>query len=328
MRQWGAAQECADLDDPQRCAAAVADLVTDGLLDLPHPGSGATGQRLDSLSVLGGLDLGVARLAEGHVDAVAIQRELGGRLPSDGELWGVWAADPPRQRVQARWAGPGWRLEGLKPWCSGAHACTRALVTAHAEDGYRLFVVDPAGERVSAVDGSWPAFALAGTDSRTVSFDDAAAEPVGAPGAYLTRPGFWHGAVGVAAVWLGGAEALAVALCRGSRPLDEHALAHAGAVDATLHAAAVVLAEAGAAIDADPDDGAGVADVRARRVRAVVERAATEVLDRVGRALGATPLAADRAHGRRVADLGLYLRQSHAERDLAELGRRIRGQQW
>jgi hypothetical protein len=41
---------------------------------------------------------------------------------------------------------------------------------------------------------------------------------------------------------------------------------------------------------------------------------------RVGRALGAGPLAHDEAHGRRVADLTVYLRQHHAERDLARLG--------
>jgi hypothetical protein len=41
---------------------------------------------------------------------------------------------------------------------------------------------------------------------------------------------------------------------------------------------------------------------------------------RVGRALGAGPLGHDQAHGRRVADLTVYLRQHHAERDLAELG--------
>nr|MDQ2706198.1 acyl-CoA dehydrogenase [Actinomycetota bacterium] len=31
------------------------------------------------------------------------------------------------------------------------------------------------------------------------------------------------------------------------------------------------------------------------------------------------PLATDAAHSRRVTDLGVYLRQSHAERDLAAL---------
>jgi hypothetical protein len=52
----------------------------------------------------------------------------------------------------------------------------------------------------------------------------------------------------------------------------------------------------------------------------VVEAAAREVLDRTGRALGAGPLCRDGAHARRVADLTVYLRQHHGERDLAELG--------
>jgi len=45
-----------------------------------------------------------------------------------------------------------------------------------------------------------------------------------------------------------------------------------------------------------------------------------EVMARVGRALGAGPLCHDEAHARRVADLTVYLRQHHAERNLAELG--------
>ncbi|MDQ6648856.1 MAG: acyl-CoA dehydrogenase, partial [Actinomycetota bacterium] len=44
------------------------------------------------------------------------------------------------------------------------------------------------------------------------------------------------------------------------------------------------------------------------------------VLDRVGRALGAGPLCLDPVQAQRAADLPVYLRQSHAERDLAGLG--------
>jgi hypothetical protein len=43
-------------------------------------------------------------------------------------------------------------------------------------------------------------------------------------------------------------------------------------------------------------------------------------MHRVGRALGAGPLGHNEAHSRRVADLTVYLRQHHAERDLAALG--------
>ena len=58
-------------------------------------------------------------------------------------------------------------------------------------------------------------------------------------------------------------------------------------------------------------------------MRAIVESAATQTVDRVGRALGATPLATDPSHTQAVADLLVYLRQSHAERDLAALGRLV-----
>jgi hypothetical protein len=55
-------------------------------------------------------------------------------------------------------------------------------------------------------------------------------------------------------------------------------------------------------------------------VRAVVESSAVEVVDRVARSLGAAPLALDAVHAKRVGDLELYLRQSHAERDLEAHG--------
>ena len=77
---------------------------------------------------------------------------------------------------------------------------------------------------------------------------------------------------------------------------------------------------AAAEIDADPQDREKGGKLRALRVRAVVEAVSTEVMRRVGRALGAGPLCHDEAHARRIADLTVYLRQHHAERNLAELG--------
>ena len=67
---------------------------------------------------------------------------------------------------------------------------------------------------------------------------------------------------------------------------------------------------------------------RALRVRSLVAEVAAEVLDRTGRALGAGPLSHDEAHARRVADLTVYIRQHHAERDLAALGAMVTGDTW
>lgn len=60
-----------------------------------------------------------------------------------------------------------------------------------------------------------------------------------------------------------------------------------------------------------------------RRTRAQVEAAVEQVLWHVGRALGATPFCRDPQFARLSADLPVLIRQSHAERDLAQLGRQL-----
>jgi len=78
------------------------------------------------------------------------------------------------------------------------------------------------------------------------------------------------------------------------------------------------MREAAAAIDHTPHADAMLA---ALSVRLGVEAACTQTLELVGRALGAGPLCKDPALARLYADLPVYLRQSHAERDQEALGR-------
>jgi alkylation response protein AidB-like acyl-CoA dehydrogenase len=304
--------------------------VESGRLDLPLPGSGRTRQRWAAFAELAAEDLSLARLSEGHADAVAILAELGGPAPPPGSRWGVWAAHPPGPGLRAERAGTGWRLRGTKRYCSGARWCTHALVTAAGPDGMRLFVVD--ARTAAPVPGTWPATGMAASDTLDVDFDKIRAEPVGPPEAYVQRPGFAHGGVGVAACWYGGACAVGRTLLAAAsdRDVGPHALAHLGAVDIALNTVGTALDGAADEIDADPADRKGTGRVRALRVRALAEAAATDVMSRVGRALGAGPLCLDEAHSRRVADLTVYIRQHHAEADLAELGALAAGQgtQW
>jgi alkylation response protein AidB-like acyl-CoA dehydrogenase len=311
-------------------ARAFRAAVESGRLDLPLPGSGRTWERWAALADLAEEDMSLARLGEGHADAMVILAELGGPPPSPGSRWGVWAASPPGPSLEAVKTGGGWRLRGTKQYCSGARTCTDALVTAAAADGMRLFTVST--RALMPRPGTWPAVGMAASDTLDVSFTDVPAEPLGAPGAYTGRPGFSHGGIGVAACWYGGARAAGRALLAGAakRDIGPHALAHLGAVDIALTTSRTALREAATEIDADPDDLGKAGPGRALRVRAVVESAATEVLGRVGRALGAGPLCHDAAHARTVADLTVYLRQHHAERDLAALGALTaeQGAQW
>lgn len=294
-----------------------------GRLDLPLPAGGATAKRWRSLAALAEVDIVAGRIAEAHLDAVAILHELGGKPPEADELWGVWAAEAPTEVLTATGDDEA-TLTGIKPWCSGAGFCTNALVTAQRADGERaLYAVAVAEPGVRPLPSSWANPGMAESDTRSVQFTEVSAVAVGDPGEYLSRPGFWHGAIGVAACWLGGARAVAAPLYERARreKADEHALAHLGAVDAALTAADAVLESVAGQIDADPFDRAGIAELHARRARAIVEHAVDEALTRTGRALGPGPLAMDEVHARNVADLTVYVRQSHAERDLAALGR-------
>lgn len=303
------------------------DALAAGTVEAPLPGGGRTSARFDVLSAVAEDDLCAARLAEGHLDAVAILAELDGDPVAPGQYWGVWAAEPPGSGLTATRGPDGWVLNGLKQYCSGAHSCTHALVTATAEDGRRLFAVRTSTPEVEAgtgcapVPGTWRAIGMAGSDSPDIRFTDVPATPVGGVEAYLRRPGFHHGGVGVAACWYGGARAVArVLFTRAEQRADPFTDAHAGAVDLRLYTAGTVLRRAAEEIDLDPLDKAGAAGLRALRVRALVAEVCSEVLDHVGRATGAGPLCHDERHARAVADLGVYVRQHHAERDLAALG--------
>lgn len=290
--------------------------------ELDDPGSGTTLDRWAVLATLGAIDLTTARVVEPHLDALAILRECGGVEVPTGSTWGVWAAEGSGTRLTARRRDDGWRLEGLKPWCSLAGEVSHGLVTAWVDDERRgLFSVDMSSEGIRVEQGSWVPHGLAEVTTGPVSFHDVRVEPVGPPGWYLERPGFAWGGIGVAAVWYGGAVGVArrlVAATRHREP-DQVALMHLGAVDAALGAARAVLRDAARDVDSGLVHG-GRAALLASRVRCVVHDAAELVLQRAAHGLGPAPLAREAGHAARVADLQLYLRQHHAERDQAAGG--------
>lgn len=311
---------------------------------LPLPAQGDTLTLWEALASLGAVDLTVARVAEPHFDALAILREARrhGQVHEaewsrhspewrDACLWQVYAAEG-NERLTATEHDLGWVLSGIKPWCSLATRASHALVTAWDGEERRLFAValghpgvdsaaGPSGAGQSTV---WAARGLAEVRSTAVIFDGVPAVPVGAPGWYLTRPGFAWGGIGVAAIWYGATVALARRLlegCRRREP-DQVALLHLGAIDTALHQTRTALAEAAAIADCGEVDPAE-AVLTTQRVRQSVADTADEVLGRVGHALGPAPLTGEEEHARRVADLIVYLRQHHAERDLVRQGEQV-----
>ncbi len=297
---------------------------------LPLPGKGDTLSRFEALAAVGAQDLCVAKLVEPHHDATAILGELGRPAVPDS-LLAVWAAEPPHARLRAQQSPSGWRITGSKAFCSGAAVVTHALVTAGADEGDRLFLVEvAAGLRTGEIElqpADWAGEGMRRAGTRSLRVHDLPAEAIGDPGDYVDRPGFWHGAVGVAACWLGGARAVADLLERKSRvgDLDPYRAAHLGAVTALLDASTAQLHAVARAIDLDPTDQRGMARRNAQSVRATVVAAAEAVMTHTAHALGPAPLAFDGGHAQRVADLQVFIRQHHAERDLADLGRQVAG---
>jgi alkylation response protein AidB-like acyl-CoA dehydrogenase len=143
------------------------------------------------------------------------------------------------------------------------------------------------------------------------------------------RRGFALGGGGVAAVWWGGAAGVLdhVLGHLGPSP-DRHALAHVGELHAALAGTDALVARTAALVDAAaaaPAQAGAPADVvlAVATLRAAVERAARDVVDRAPRIVGPGPLSRDAGLARMLADLALYVRQHHAERDHAALGEQV-----
>jgi alkylation response protein AidB-like acyl-CoA dehydrogenase len=294
----------------------------------PLPGDDTIGL-WQLLAATARVDVGAARMLEPHLDALAILAQaraegvLADLARDDLETWGVFAAEGGGDAVRAAPHADGtWRLRGTKPWCSLAAHLDRALITAWTGEERGLFAIDLRTPEILARSGPWNARGLAGVVSAPVDLHDAPAVPVGGPGWYLRRPGFAWGGMGVAAVWHGAMTPLVETLVARAAREDRDPLAElsAGRADAAGWSASLALAEAARAVDAGITGPA--ATLLAARVRAVVAAAVREVLAVEARELGPGPVATDEAHARRVADLDLYVRQDHGDRDLARLGRR------
>ncbi|WP_417215830.1 acyl-CoA dehydrogenase [Arthrobacter sp.] len=285
----------------------------------PVPGTGATLSLWELLASVAALDLTAARTLEPHLDAAAILDQAGiAWVP--GTTWGVFAAEGPGLKLEAGAEDDDgtWRLRGDKPWCSLAGSLDHALITAAVPGGRRAFTVDLRQSGVVPAPSTWASHGLANVPSGPIRLDDVAARPVGGTDWYLRRDGFAWGGLAVAACWFGGAVGLYRTLIQSAtrREPDQLALAWLGEADRLLASGAALLADAAHQVDAGRV-GWGVA----HRVRGHIASLCGRMLSLTGQSLGPGPLTFDADHARRVADLTVYVRQHHAARDDASLGR-------
>jgi hypothetical protein len=288
---------------------------------IPLPGSGHTADRHRSLAEIAREDLSLAKLAEAHWDAVAILAEIG-RTVEPNKLYAVWASEIPGHAIRLERTADGYQINGSKPFCSGIGIVDRALLTVGLPEP-RLVEVDLRShqERISTDLDIWKTDAFRTTQTGAITFQAVHLSNdslIGDPGWYLEKPGFWHGACGPAACWAGGVAA-SLNFAFASKREDSHTLAHLGAMRAGVWGMDSLLKQAGDEIDAAPFDSKAT-QIRALQVRHLIEQMGTEILQRFSRAYGPYPLTMNAETSRRYQEAGIYMRQSHAERDLEALG--------
>ncbi|MFS0771586.1 acyl-CoA dehydrogenase [Sphingomonas sp. 1P08PE] len=273
-----------------------------------------------ALRLIGGVDLSLGRVFEGHVNAAQLvhaygdanQRATLTRDLAAGRSFGVWNTEPaPGMTIVS--GGTGHRLGGAKCFATGAGHIDRVLITARLPDGGKQLVLVDIADAAGRVDnGAWQVRGMRGTMSGTFDFDGMIVGDdalIGAPGDYEREPRFSAGAWRFTAVQLGAAEALVrhwrdhlVTTGKGADPIQRNRFA----------AAAVAVRSAGqwvarAARLAEAARPEAIAHVL--MTRGVVEEAALLAMEGAARSVGTASFFDGSRIDRITRDLGLYLRQ-------------------
>jgi alkylation response protein AidB-like acyl-CoA dehydrogenase len=290
-------------------------------VDLPLPGHGKTVERFAEFRSQAAANPSAGRLYEAHADAVAILHESG-RPYAAGRALAVWASGGSKPlRLIGDPNGQNLLLDGRKSFCGGASIVDAALVTADAVDGQRLVLVDLKQQRVRVDSSTWKSMAFADAGICTVDF---LRVPIGShcligpPNWYGSRAGFWHGAVGVAAVWAGIADSIVSRLPELLRHDDQMTDAALGEVRAASWAVGALLSTAATQIDRHPNQSHTETALSCRyAVRAHIDR----IMQIFDQEVGPAGIAFNAEVGRTRQELALALSQSHGVRDLTMMAK-------
>jgi len=287
---------------------SVERLLKSGLLETETPRELA-----DSLAAIAEASLPLARLAEGHVNAIGLIRQFG-QTPQDG-LHGVWGADGPLPCHSATN-----RILGTKRFASGLGVVKFAVVTVGRDAETQLAVVDVTDPK-RHTQSAWDMLGMRATLSGEIQLDGLEARWIGGPGDYFREPSFLGGVWRIAALQLGGTlgllgaakDALAAvghleadAQVARLAPLLGRAMAGFGLVE---RAAEIAESPAGCA---DPDRAVALSI----QARLFTEDLAQDAIAAVERSVGLRHFERNAETGRIARDLATYCRQ--ATRDVLE----------
>lgn len=283
---------------------------------------GGTRPAFDALRSLGRANLSVARLFEGHMNAVKLLclyasdglRDTAFAEVARGELLGVWGADDPAAPFGFVEREDRLRLTGAKRFASGLGLVGQAVVTAQGDEGVQLLLLpskDPARTDFSV----WAMDGMRATQSGRYDFDGESApaeRSFGKPGDYLTEPFFEGGIWRYCAAHLGAAEALFAlmgdALVARDRADDPHQQRRIVESAIAIETARLWLLRAAVAVEANEADPEVAA--LSLLAREVTETCCRDVQRTVDQALGLGAHAAGSALERMARDLRLFLCQA------------------
>ena len=250
--------------------------------------------------------------------------------PEPGQLWGVWAAEAPQAVVtvarRRRRTGRARRHQGVVLGRGNLHA--RPGHRTVGDDNVRgLYAVDLSQDEVEPLADDWHNVGMHGSRHPVGAVQRRGRRP-GRPARRLpdptrasgTAPSAWRRAGSAA-------HAVSPRRCTAPSPTSttgRRRRARPRSPRCGRRRARRRRGDAGRRPPATstPSRTVTAAELIARRVRAVVERAVDEAIARTGRALGPGPAGPRRAGTPSGSPTSpIYVRQSHAERDLAALGK-------
>lgn len=278
------------------------------------------GELCTVLRLLGAADLSLARLFEGHLNAIGLVCRYGtdaqvsdlAQSVAAGALSAVWGADD-AVGLNIVSDETGEVLKGRKVLASGAGYVTRPLVTAYGAVGQQMCLLELAPGYDHDI-GGWQAQGMRATATGTVDFTGypiAARERIGSPNQYMQQPHFSGGAWRFCAAHVGATERLVdllrdhlVASGRGDDAYQAERLATAFAAART---ARFWVEDAARRLAEDADVASIVAVSNATRM--VVERSALTVMETIQRGIGLRAMVRPHDAERICRDLATYLRQ-------------------
>ncbi len=320
-------------------AGALAILQAAGLMTAPFPadlgGAGlvaadAVDRLRDVLRLIGGGDLSVGRLYEGHVNAVALVDRYGtpsqlSRLAADvedGALCGVWNAEGANPVTLEHHAGR-WELRGSKILASGAGSLSRPIVPAARGDA--IVMTAPRVHPTAPHDLSrWTAQGMRSSATGTVDLTGMEIGPdqiIGQDDDYRRQPTFFGGAWRFCAVQLGAIDRLVdlfrADLAARGRGGDPYQRVRIAACATAVETASLWVAQASRMV---AEGTRPTAEILAYvgLTRGVTERAGLDVMEAAHRGLGLGSFMRPHPVERVARDLATYLRQPAPDGAMAD----------